>query len=156
MPKAKSEPWILLGVPVGGAKRLMMEVNRRVARFEQSRHAASLEPQVAQVALHSLLVWQGTLCSRIDRWADFDASEYAAWLTAQSLLHPAVVPELYRAWRCSLEWLVEEGVVAAREAESIFEDLCDLENALVHLVIDAYLTFREQVGRAARDVPLAS
>jgi hypothetical protein len=140
----------LLGVPAGQGRVLLAHAEAQALLFICSRFAVRLAPRLAELALHSLLLFHGSTRPWLDRWDAFDANGYVAWLCAQNAIHPAAVSELYRAWRAALAFSVEQRILRAHEADAVFAALCALERPLLLLSMDGHrpVTLHEDEGDA--------
>jgi len=142
-------PWVPMGEPTGEAARVYRAAEEEATRFAASPFSAGLSPRVADVAVHSMIVWHGASGGPLADFRAFDTPGYLDWLPSISVLHPTVVPALYRCWERVAAWMAIEGRTDEAAAARLLRELGAGEEELFHRVVDGFLRWQ-------RDVPLAS
>jgi hypothetical protein len=130
----------VLEKPEAAVRGILASLETRTDRFLASRHAVSLPAPVAGFAARAVLAFQA--CAEKvggSAWGSFDVGTFARWLGKRENLHPAVVPDLFRALRSVFSWLVVENEIDPLTAQQIVEELEAREDEIVHGVIDRHL-----------------
>ena len=135
--------------PEAAVRQILSTLETRTERFLASRHAVSIPKPVAGFAARAVLAFQAC-AARVggSAWGSFDVGTFAGWLGKRDNLHPAVVPDLFRALRGVFSWLVVENEIDPITAQQIVEELEAHEDEIVHGVIDRHLA--ADAERAAR------
>ncbi len=134
--------------PEAAVRGILATLDEKSERFLASRHAMSLPEPVAAFAARAVLAFQA--CAEKvggSPWGSFDVGTFAGWLGKRDNLHPAVVPDLFRALRSVFDWLVVEKEIDPITAAQIVEELEAREDELVHGVIDRHLAATASKGR---------
>jgi hypothetical protein len=150
--KRVSRPAIL-EKPEAAVRGILATLEERTDRFLASRHATSLPEPVAGFAARAVLAFQA--CAEKvggTSWGSFDVGTFVRWLGKRDNLHPAVIPDLFRALRSVFNWLVVEKEIDPLTAAKIVEELEAREDEIVHGVIDRHLAAERSTKSGA---PLA-
>lgn len=132
--------------PEAVVRRILSNLDTRAERFLASRHAVSLPKPVAGFAARAVLAFQACAARAGGTWGSFDVGTFARWLGKRDNLHPAVVPDLFRAFRSVFTWLVVENEIDPLTAKQIVEELEAREDEIVHGVIDRHLASKAEGG----------
>ncbi|MBW2461931.1 MAG: hypothetical protein JRH11_09800 [Deltaproteobacteria bacterium] len=126
--------------PEAAVRGILSRLDTRSERFLASRQAVNLPRPVAAFAARAVFAFEACAAAgRNASWGSFDVSSFARWLGKRENLHPAIVPDLFRALRGVFSWLVVEKEIDAVTAAQIVEDLEATEDEFVHDVIDRHL-----------------